>query len=233
MTEPAPPLDFDTTVRNDVSSWGRAVRGLLLITAAGICVLIGLTASTLAGKGGDRLWTGTATLVGCERTPPISWHGFGRYDVCTASVRWDTGRTETRTLPATEMFPSDVGQSVRVLDLDPGRADHQVVREERERFTLWGTVGFLLYGVTALILLYAGTRALRAKVRPNRWRVFLPAWRVPRYVPILAVLPWAALVGTGMFTGLPYGRRAVLLAVSGFFVLVFLYLRSVVKHLVR
>src|SRR5690606_27216942 len=134
---------------------------LLLLAAACVLVLSGLSLLTLSGEEGlDRGTgrTGTAQVVACRRVGPISGSGLGYWWTCTLEVRWDDGGQGRYVLPGSRFTPADRDRPVPVretargdrgnLDVDtrPVRAD----RSPRIGLLAIGVLAFLAGGLCAL-----------------------------------------------------------------------------------
>lgn len=98
-----------------------------------LAAVLFLTGMTLVGLGGqnfgDATRTGQASVDRCRGHGPVTSKGFGYWDTCNVTVRWDDGRVED--LTKDHVFAaSDRGRDIRVGDLGMHRTSREIARED-------------------------------------------------------------------------------------------------------
>lgn len=143
--------------------------GVILLTAA----LIGtaVTLNRMAGRDiADAKRLGQAAVTSCTRHGPITNHGFGYWQRCTATITWDNGQV-TRTTADAVFTPNDIGTKVSVGDLGNYRTSKQLARADTDRRPWLAWIGYtagalaLVPGIAAVLLLRELLRFRRRSAR--------------------------------------------------------------------
>lgn len=116
--------------------------GIILLATALFGTSITLT--RLAGKDyGDAKRTGHAAVDSCTEHGPITNRGFGYWERCSVTIRWDDG-TVTPLIADAVFTSADIGADVRVGDLGEYRTSKKLAREDTPQrpWLIW--IGFVV-----------------------------------------------------------------------------------------
>jgi hypothetical protein len=153
---PAEPTTGRSLPRRVLSAalWLLATLVCLLSLVTVLRVTDGLTGST------DVLHLGTARVQSCTEYGPVSQWGFGTTHGCTAEIRWDDGRTETREFVPGQLSPADMNTEVPVFESSDGRT--LAPSPGRNDSAQWTLLGRDVFVVLALLLVFLVIRTLVA-----------------------------------------------------------------------
>ncbi|MBO3737895.1 DUF6346 domain-containing protein [Actinoplanes flavus] len=138
---------------------GGALRTTALLTGIVLVSLMlvgtGITFVRLAGRDfGDAERVGWATVGSCTEHGPITNQGFGYWDSCRVTIRWDDG-TATRLINDGDFTATDVGRQVRVGYLGTEKYRVKLAREDtpaRPWLTWIGVAVGIIGGLPLLII---------------------------------------------------------------------------------
>lgn len=141
-------------------SRGGKLRSALVLLAAFVVgmALIGVavTLSRLAGRDmGDTVRTGQATVSSCQRHGPITTKGYGYWESCEASIKWDDGQ-EVRDTVSAVFTSADVGRTVEVGDAGRYRQSQELARADTEERPWLRWIGYLVGAIGAVPLVLLG-----------------------------------------------------------------------------
>ncbi|GGN17734.1 hypothetical protein FHR83_004183 [Actinoplanes campanulatus] len=103
---------------------------LAIIMLSGIVLLAGMTLVRSAGRDfDDARRAGWATVDRCRGHGPVTGKGFGYWETCDVTIRWDDGTTGSLTKDG--VFTSaDIGSNVRVGDLGRYRTSTELAKQD-------------------------------------------------------------------------------------------------------
>lgn len=131
--------------------------GIVVLTVVlfGSCI----TLIRLSGRDfDDARRTGQATVDACNRQGPVSNQGFGYWNRCTVTIRWDDGTT-SRLVSDAVFTSADIGDQVRVGDLGEYRTSKKLAREGTPARPWLAWIGYviglagILPGLVAVLLI--------------------------------------------------------------------------------
>jgi hypothetical protein len=141
---------------------------LTLVVVLGVGLLgLAITLNRLAGSDfADAKRQGTAQVTSCVRHGPISTRGFGYWQMCTATITWDAGRTDRVTVGAV-FEASEIGTQVRVGDMGNYRTSKllTVAGTPYRPWLAW--IGYVV-GALAFIPVLIATLIIRELLRRRR-----------------------------------------------------------------
>ncbi|MDI6103474.1 DUF6346 domain-containing protein [Actinoplanes sp. NEAU-A12] len=120
----------ERAVRSKSSASRDAVFLVGMSVLAVVLFLSGMTLVRLGGQDfGDATRTGRASVARCWGHGPVTGKGFGYWDTCDVTVRWDDGTVED--LTKDHIFAaSDRGEEIRIGDLGRHRTSRELARED-------------------------------------------------------------------------------------------------------
>jgi hypothetical protein len=131
--------------------------GLTSLLVAGLTFATANNVATLAHRERTEpvalLRTGVAHIEECAEHGPVSRHGFGGWDSCTATVTWSDGSVETRRTERNFFQADEVGQDIQVGEINVRGKDRgyhpMLIRAE------WPNDGTYIIAAIALCLIGA------------------------------------------------------------------------------
>ena len=116
----------------------------------------------------DRL--GVASVESCTEHGPVSRHGYGITYTCQATVRWNDGDVDARTLSSGVATPNDIGDRIPVFQsevVEP-RYSMTVGRRDGASFRAWRPPVLVAVTLSLLALLVVMIRQLPRKSTSKR-----------------------------------------------------------------
>lgn len=116
----------------------------------------------------DRL--GVASVESCNEHGPVSRHGYGITYTCQATVRWNDGDVDTRTLSSGVATPDDIGKRIPVFQsevVEP-RYSMTVGRHDGASFQAWPPSVTVVVTLSLLALLVVMILQLPKKSKSKR-----------------------------------------------------------------
>ncbi|GGN97064.1 hypothetical protein GCM10010112_88890 [Actinoplanes lobatus] len=103
----------------------------------------------------DAHGTGWAVVEACDRHGPVTNQGFGYWDSCRFTVRWDDGTADDDLVSDGLFASADIGRDVRVGYLDRSADSMELAREDtppRPWFKWIGVVVGIIGGLPLLVI---------------------------------------------------------------------------------
>ncbi|MBU2668327.1 hypothetical protein KOI35_32925 [Actinoplanes bogorensis] len=150
---------------------GSRMRSVVFVV---VLLLVGLgltgaavTMSRLAGQSmDDATRTGQATVSSCHEQGPVTTRGFGYWDSCATSIKWDDGQ-DVRVTVGAVFTSADVGKTIEVGDVGRHRQSQKLARADVEARPWLRWIGYPVLVIGVLPLIFLGV-VLAGSVRRRR-----------------------------------------------------------------